>query len=192
MRSKWFLILGICLILASIGFGLFFGIRGYLGEKECREIAAQLEAALPERTPGAGKDYILSDMPVWNLSGVDYVALLEVPAFGVTLPVADQWNADMLHISPCRFSGSAYDCTMVIGGTDSQGQFFFCDQIDQGAFCYLTDMTGRRFAYTVVRVDRGEHADAQWLTSGQYDLTLFCRDAYSMGYIAVRCNSAAG
>ena len=115
--------------------------------------------------------------------------MLEVPAFGLALPVADQWDSKNLHFPPGRFSGSAYDNTLVIGGADSQGQFSFCDKIDNGAVITVTDMTGVRFTYTVFRVDRAKHAESQWLVADDYDLTLFCRDAYSMEYIAVRCIS---
>ena len=189
-QKKTFLfVLGICFILASICLMLFFAIQTYLGTQKSQNIVSRMEALLPDRTPGVPGAYLNSGMPVLEIDGVDYVAMLEVPAFGLTLPVADQWDSKNMHLTPCRFSGSAYDNTLVIGGAESQGQFSFCDKIDNGAVITVTDMTGVRFTYTVFRVDRAKHAEIQWLLSADYDLTLFCRDAYSLDYIAVRCVS---
>ena len=79
---------------------------------------------------------------------------------------------------------------MVIGGADDPRQFGFCDEIDLGVTVTVTDMTGAEFTYTVSRVDRSSSAEASWLTDAQHDLTLFCRDQYSMEYLAVRCRAA--
>ena len=179
------LLLGIGLLLGSLGILVFLGIRIHTGNQNSREVVSQIISLLPERTQGETRPD--SQMPVLALAEADYAALLEIPAFGVTLPVADKWDSRNLYSAPRRFCGSAYDSTLVIGGADSPGQFSFCDKIDSGALVFVTDMTGSRFSYTVARVDRAKHAEAQWLQSSDWDLTLFCRDMYSMEYIAVRC-----
>lgn len=186
-KKALLLVIGIGLILASLCLMLFYGIRMHTGTKRSQEIAAQMTALLPERTQGAPETYPDPSMPVLTLDGTDYVAMLEIPAFGVTLPVADRWDNKNLYCAPSRFSGSAYDQTLVIGGADAPGQFSFCDKINNGAVVTVTDMTGAQFTYTVARVDRAKHAEPQWLMSADYDLTLFCHDVYSMEYIAVRC-----
>lgn len=182
------LILGIFLICASLCILAFFGIRAHLGAKNCQKILSQMELILPERTQGVPGTYPDSAMPALALDGVDYAAILEIPAYGITLPVADKWEPKKLYAAPSRFCGSAYDNTLVIGGADSSQQFSFCDKIDIGAMITVTDMTGVQFSYTVSRVDRAKQADAQWLSADDFDLTLFCRDTYSLEYIAVRCN----
>ena len=118
--------------------------------------------------------------------------MLELPAIGLTLPVADAWDSGDLYAGPRRFFGSAYDRSLVIGGADQEGQFAFCSKVDIGAMLTVTDMTGAQFHYTVTRVDRAEHAETAWLTQPGHDLTLFCRAAYSMEYIAVRCKLTFG
>lgn len=181
------ILLGICLILCSLCLVFFSRFRMYTGFRESQAVLLQIDALLPERTPGLPETYPDSGMPILEIDGADYAALLEIPSFGVTLPVADHWDSQKLARSPARFSGSAYDHTLVIGGADDPHQFAFCDQIEHGALVTLTDMTGAQFSYTVSRIDRAKHAEAQWLTDAEYDLTLFCRDTYSMEYIAVRC-----
>lgn len=184
------LILGAALILISFSLMIALQIRVQIGAGESKEIIAKMEALLPERYAGTPGTYPTSHMPVLALDDVDYVAILQVPAFDTTLPVSNKWNSDQLFDAPSRFCGSAYDNTLVIGGADYSHQFAFCSKIDLGAVVTVTDVTGAEFAYTVARVDRAKSAQSQWLSNGDYDLTLFCRDMYSMEYIAVRCNFA--
>lgn len=181
------LIAGSCLILVSLLLMLGVQLRQHTGARKRQAVLQQMEVAIPETTPGIQGMEPEIQMPVLQIEGTDYVAALEIPAYGITLPVSDRWSEKHLLINPSRFCGSAYDGTLVIGGADTQGQFAFCDQIQQGAQITLTDMTGGEFTYTVSRVDRAKRATSQWLTEGEYDLTLFCRDTYSMTYIAIRC-----
>lgn len=180
-------ILGICLILLSLSIMMFLGIRIHIGNQNSQRIVSQMMDLLPERTQGMPEMYPDDRMPVLSFDSVDYVAMLEIPAFGIALPVADQWDSKNLHSAPCRFWGSVCDNPLIIGGADSTQQFSFCDKIDNGAEITVTDMTGSQFTYTVANVDRAKHAEAQWLRSADWDLTLFCHDIYSMEYIAVRC-----
>lgn len=182
--------LGACLVLISLSLMLVFRFRLHMGARQSRIIASKIDALLPERTAGAYGMYPGSAMPVLEIDHADYVAMVEIPSFGLTLPVADKWDSNRLSLSPARFYGSVYDGSLIIGGIDDSRQFGFCGQIEHGALITVTDMTGAQFAYAVSRVDRAKHAEAQWLSDGDCDLTLFCHDSYSMEYIAVRCVSA--
>lgn len=184
-KTTLLLILGIALIAISLCFVLAGLIRSHIGNRTCQKVVARMEEILPERTPGTPGLYPDTGMPTLEIDGVDYVAMLEIPSAGVELPIANNWDGKKLSRSPARFSGSAYNHTLVIGGADQAKQFSFCGQIDQGALVTVTDMTGAQFTYRVSRIDRGKHAEAQWLSGA--DLTLFCRDTFSMNYIAVRC-----
>ena len=181
--KKWIPLVGICLILLSLALLLTFQLRLQTDTAHNGKILEKMEILLPERIPAG--IHTGEAMPVLEIDGKDYAALLEIPAFGLELPIADRWESGKLS----RFSGSAYDNTLVIGGPDHPKQFGFCDQIDLGVPITLTDMTGGQFFYTVARVDRSKHADAEWLQNPAYDLTLFCRDTVSMDYIAVRCQA---
>ena len=186
-RIPFLLILGTCLILLSLCCVIVVQLQQHIGAKKCQEVVMEMNKLLPDRTPGVSGEYLDSVMPVLEINGADYVALLEIPAQGVVLPVSDQWNSMGLSNSPARFSGSAYDKSLVLGGVDHPRQFGFCDEIEHDAVLNITDMTGAQFSYIVSRIDRSKHAQTQWLQNEEYDLTLFCRSAYSMEYIAVRC-----
>ena len=181
------IITGISLILMSICFVIVFQAVMKNSSAKSQKVAQKLSALLPERTPGLVDDYRDTAMPVVGIDGVDYVALLEIPAFGVKAPVEDAWEGKMLTTAVGRFWGSAYDRSLVIGGPDYPGMFDFCDDIETGTRITVTDMTGTQYTYTVSKIDRAKHAETQWLRSADCDLTLFCHDVYSMEYIAVRC-----
>ena len=187
-RLPILMILGIALIVA--GFALFgiLKLRMHTSAGKSEQIIDQMEQLLPNPTPGIPGDYSNPTMPVLEIDGTDYVAKLEIPAYGLELPVADQWNNRLFYDTPARFHGSVYDNTLVIGGGDYVHQFAFCSQIDLGVEIHVTDMIGTRYTFSVARIERGKRADWEWLTGSEYDLTLYCRDSYSMEYIAVRCN----
>lgn len=191
MRSKKRSILmplGIFLLAAGLCLAAALPVGMHLGAKKCQTVLTEMLERLPERWVGNAEDTLAPGMPALSLDGTDYVALLEVPEFGVTLPVAKTWDPRKLFVTPARFSGSVYDGSLVIGGADLPQQFFFCDQIGHGAAVLVTDMTGGQFSYTVTRIDRARKAESSWLAVSDHALTLFCRDLYTMEYVAVRCD----
>lgn len=185
------LVLGGALILCSLCLVVFFQIRVHTGYRKNQQAVTQIRALLPEKTLGVAGTNPEISMPVLEIGGKDYAAILEIPAYGITLPVADRWDTKALVSVPARFSGSVYDGSLVIGGNDHARQFAFCDKIENGTLVTVTDMTGAQFTYAVSRVDRAKHAKAQWLQEENADLTLFCRDMYTMEYVAARCVSTA-
>ena len=182
------LVLGIILVVISFSVIVGLQIRTHIGANESQKVVTRMNELLSEKTEGVPGTYSNPNMPVLEINGVDYVALIEIPSLNLSLPVADAWNSQKLYNSPARFYGSCYDHSLVIGGADNSHQFSFCDKIDNGTVIIITDMTGTQFSYTVSRVDRSKSAESDWLISRDYDLTLFCRDALSMEYVAVRCN----
>lgn len=184
------LVLGVILILAALSLLLVMQFRAESGLRHSKQVAEALNAMLPERTAGIPQETAEDTMPVLEYDGEDYAALLEIPVYGLTLPVLNQWDSRNLYAAPRRFGGNAAAGTLVIGGADHPGQFAFCSSIEPGMTVTVTDMTGAQFSCRVSRVDRADHAESAWLMQPEFDLTLFCRDRDSMEYIAVRCELA--
>ena len=183
-----FLVLGIVLVVVSFSLIVGLQICTRIGANESEKAVTRMNEILPERTAGVPEISPNPNMPVLDIYGTDYVALIEIPSLSLALPVADGWNGKKLYNSPARFYGSCYDHSLVIGGADNSRQFSFCDKIEDGTVIIVTDMTGAQFSYTVSCVERAKSAESNWLIRGDHDLTLFCRDTYSMEYIAVRCD----
>lgn len=181
------LMLGLCLILCSISLATVLYARNRIGVQHSQAVVSKIEGILPDRSAGVPGEYPNPGMPALEVDGVNYIALLEIPAYDILVPVADAWNSDKLSLSPARFFGSTYDNSLIIGGADHPKQFGFCDEIGHNEQIVVTDMTGAQFTYTVSAVDRANHAQTQWLADPNSDLTLFCHNPFGMEYIAVRC-----
>ena len=180
-------IAGITLIVLSMGLLLWSQWKIDQAQKQNAAVVANMRDMLPDGTPGNPAEYVPGEMPVLQLGGVDYVCMLEIPGLGIALPVQNQWEAEVLRQRPCRFWGSVYDGTCILGGSGQRGQFAFCAQLDLGNILYLTDMQGARFSFRVAHIQRAQDVRFEKLSHAEYPLTLFMRQEYSSEYIIVRC-----
>lgn len=185
--GKVFFAVGFLLILCSFSLLAFSRFRTQRAQKNVAEIVQTLESILPARREGVMDAFQDMDMPALELDGEDFVAVVDIPAFGLTLPVCARWDEGKVTSYPCRFWGTVYDGSLVVGGADQAGQFDCFDRIQDGSTVTVTDMTGGEYVYTVARVDRSKSAQADVLMDDSMDLTLFVRDAYNLNYILVRC-----
>lgn len=189
-RLNWFQKLGFLLILLSGLILLGSELMAGRNRAQTEKLIEQMEAILPENGQGLPEVYSDPAMPVLQLEGEDFCGLLKVPSYGVTLPVGSEWDDGSIAAYPRRFWGSAYDRSLVIGGSDRKGQFDFCARLDIGDKVRVTDMEGTCFSYEVVRIDRKKQLDAETLLENQWDLTLFTQESDSRNYILVGCMPA--
>ena len=185
--SRFFLIAGCLLILGSLGLLATSRIRAEWARTYSAEVVSCIESIIPERTAGDMDAYLSMEMPVLQIDGQDFVGIVEIPSFGLALPIYSSWDAGKVTSFPCRFWGTVYDGSLVVGGADQAGQFDCFDRIQDGSTVTVTDMTGGESVSTVARVDRSKSAQADVLMDYSMDLTLFVRDAYNLNYILVRC-----
>ena len=182
--AKLLIFLGLALLALSLGGLLLLHLGDNRGQKDAEALLQQLDTLLPAGHPGVPDTYRVPNMPTLEADGRDIVAIVEIPAYGLRLPVLASWDAGSALGIPRRFSGSAYDGTLIIGG--SAAQFACFAQIPAGTAVTVTDMTGAVFSYTVTRIGRSTSADAATLSGSK--LTLFARQTYSLEYILLRCH----
>ena len=144
---------------------------------------AQIQQLMPPRKAAVEGQYTDAAMPVCEIDGVDYCALLEVKKLGEMLPVADSWSST--DSASARYKGSAYDGTMIIGGK-SLG---FVTQLDIGDKITVTDILGGEFSYNVEKIDRVKELTEEKLSSEDYQLTVFSYIAKEKKYVVVRCGN---
>ena len=182
---------GLLLVIASLALLLVTRNRAGTAQVEAARIAMQLEQVMPSRVAGTMEDYFGMDMPIYQVGGKEFSGVLEVPAFGARLPIGSSWDKGLVTSYPCRFSGTVYDGTLVIGGSDQTGQLSFLEQIDIGDVVIVTDMTGAEFVYAVERIQRSKTAQADVLMDETAQLTVFARDSYGLDYVIVRCGTGS-
>lgn len=186
-RAKLLILAGIVLIAVSLGGLLFTRVMQQKTQADTAALLERLDGVLPQSSTGLPGTYRVTAMPVLQILEQDIVAVLSIPEYGLRLPVRDQWTGGRAWGIPRRFAGSAYDGTLIIGGSDQPGQFDCFDRIPHDTRLILTDMAGGEFTYRVDRIQRSGSADAHILLDPAADLTLFVRDTMTMEYLILRC-----
>lgn len=189
MKGKMNLLQKIGVLLVAVSCLLAMGteLLASWNRRTAENLAQQIQASLPETTEGNPENYTDKDMPVLQLKREDFCGLLQVPSFGISLPIGNSWRSAAVSRYPSRFWGSAYDNSLIIGGSPEEAQFAFCGRLDLGDEIRVTDMTGARFSYEVAAIDRRSHADMDTLQEKESHLILFVRDDATLDYIIVRC-----
>ena len=135
-------------------------------------------------------DYVLDpsrDMPVREIDGIAYAALLEIPALELELPVLAEWSYDNLRLGPCRYSGSVYQNDMVIAGHNYSTQFGALRTLSLGDRVFVTDMDGNRFVFEVAEFHTLAPEQVEEMTGSEWDLTLFTCTVGGATRLAVCC-----
>ena len=194
-NKKFTLILicvGIALIMVAVGLVLFSHFGGKMAQTNAKEIVSKMYSLMPNVKNGAPDNRSNVTMPMLEIDGEDFVGIIEVPNFSKTLPIYSKWNASKVTKYPCRYMGSMYDGSLIIGGCDNDGQFDFVKEISNGDTVLVTDTTGLRFKYTVTDINRTKDVSTENLTSQEADLILFARNTYSLDYTVIYCSLVTG
>ena len=155
-------------------------------QRQAADYAQTLAQLIPEAQSFLPEERANNTMPVLALEGQDFIGLLELPQYGSVLPVCGQWGRPDRY--PCRFSGSLYDRTLVIGATSQRGQYNFYREISVGDRIWFTDVTGNRCAFTVRDLRYADHADQAALSGREADLVIFIKNVYALEYIILFCS----
>ena len=181
------LILGILLTVSAVVGVVIWQVGIHRAAADCEKTLEQIRALTPQSRPGVADDRVNTAMPMLEIDGENYVGIIEVPKFGTALPIAAQWNANRIGRHPCRYTGSIYDGSLIIGGSDNAGQFDFMKLISGGDAVYVTDVTGGRYAYVVTEIHKTDRVSASELSTQTADLVFYARNTYSLDYTIVQC-----
>ena len=127
-------------------------------------------------------------MAAMEVDGMDFVGIVDIPAYGRELPVYGHWEAGKVSSFPCRYTGSIYDGSLIIGGSDNAGQFDFMKLITVSDPVHITDMTGARYSYTVTDIRITRDVSTGSLRGQNADLVLFARNTATLDYTLVLCH----
>jgi sortase A len=180
------LLSGTVMLAAALVTLLFWQWNIHAAAKAAGEYARTLRTLIPEPQGAVPEQRQDNAMAVLSLNGTDFVGILEMPAFGSSLPVGADWGNTSRH--PCRFSGSVYDGSIRIGATSQPGQYDFFREISVGDSLYFTDMTGNRYGYVVTDIRYTTHADMEGTPGRDADLLLFIRNVYAFEHILIYCS----
>lgn len=128
------------------------------------------------------------EMPVVIADGDEYIGVLEIPTLNLKLPVQSEWSYQNLRISPCRYTGSAYNGTLVIAAHNYPSHFGNIGDLHINDLVRLTDAEGTRIDYRVIALDILSPTDIEDMTEcPACDLTLFTCTLGGSSRVTVRC-----
>lgn len=120
---------------------------------------------------------------------IGYYGIVEIPALNLKLPVNDEWSSANSQISPCRYTGSAYDKDLIIAAHNYSNHFGNIGSLSNGDSVYFTDATGYKYCYEVDKIEILDGTDVAKMQNKKYDLTLFTCTYSGAQRVTVRCLS---
>ena len=193
--------LGALLVLTALGVTCFNLWREEQAGIHADQAMEQLLEQMPRETIPATPDMPAQDpevpfvpqestyrtMPEVVIDGVPYIGYLNIPALKLELPVIGESSEENLEIAPCRFYGTVYQKNFVIGGHRYRRHFRKLSTLGYGERLSFTDMDGNIYIYEVVECEVVEPYEAEYLCSGDWDLSLFTCTPGGMTRVVLRC-----
>ena len=180
--------MGLLLITAALlltGYNLLEDERA---AQSVEQIIAQMEERHPAEPETGGS--VGGDTAEEIIDGHSYIGVLEIPAYGLTLPVMSQWSYPGLKIAPCRYMGSAYTDDLIIAAHNYTRHFGNLKNLEPGDRIIFTDVDGNVFSYEVILRETLMPTAIEEMESGDWDLTLFTCTIGGAYRVTVRCQRA--
>lgn len=177
--------IGIAFICIAAAYGIYVMVSANNAVADNEKILELAEGILPPVKEAFPEEQGNNTMPTVELNGVNVAGIIELPEYGVKLPLRSSWDSSAVKGIPCRYDGSVYDRSLMIGATDTAGQFDFVEDVALEDRLYLTDMTGDRYGYTVTGIKHSGGFDAEKWQAEEFDLAVFVRLGFSGEYTVI-------
>ncbi len=172
------LIIGLVLIL-SLLFLLIFSLQKFnQSDENLPQIAEKIEKLIPKKSEVGISSSFDCEMPSIEIDGCDFIGLIEVPSYGIKLPIYSEFEEYM----PKVYSRNN-DSSLVIEGRYSKNQFSFADKIEVGEQIIFTDLYGNVFRYKVKRITHSDNINSEKFQSDNQALTIFVK--HNSSYIII-------
>jgi sortase A len=184
------MVAGGLLVLSALSLFLYNDAEDRRASASATRIADALESRIEARADADAAGPSADPAGTISIDGERYIGLLRIPALELALPVMREWSYDKLKISPCRYSGSTEDDTMVIAAHNYRRHFGSIRRLPRGSELLFTDADGHTRRYLVADVETLEATDIEGMTASGYALTLFTCTYGGAARLAVRCAPA--
>lgn len=125
-------------------------------------------------------------MPSIRVDGIEYIGELRIPDLDMDLPIRASVDYTKLKESPCRYSGSYIDDSLVICAHDYSKKFSRLSSLQDGSELFFTNVNGEVYRYVIRSHRRVNDEDIGKLTDGAaFDVALVtCNMGGQAGYAA--------
>ncbi|WP_050698313.1 sortase [Anaeromassilibacillus senegalensis] len=187
-RSAVLMIAGVLLIVGALGLAMSNLYEEQRGEAYARQISNVLEERVI--APVAVTETSQADVKTMQtvcLEGQEYIGVIEIPSLSLELPIQKECSDAQLKASPCRYSGSFLNDSMILAGHNYKKHFGSLSALQRGDEVVFTDVTGQIYYYAVMEITSLDAYDTEEMQSGDWDLTLFTCNFDGQKRITVRC-----
>lgn len=184
--SKYLIILGILCILLSIT----LYIRNKYQELDTGKKSKEILDIIETKINVSDKEEIKSNTEdlVLNISGYDYIGVINIPSLNIKLPIMRETDYDRLAISPCKYYGNITTNDLVLCAHDYVNQFGKISNLKEDDIVIITDVLGNNYVYKVVLTEELNPTDITNMIDSPFDLTLYTCSYGALKRITVRCN----
>jgi len=177
--------IGAAFILLAAAYGIYVMVSANNAVADNEKIIKLAEESMPPIREAFPEERGNNTMPAAELNGVNVAGIIELPDYGAKLPLRSSWDANAVKGIPCRYDGSVYNRTLMIGAVDGAGQFDFAAEMSVEDKLFLTDMSGGRYSYTVESIKHSTSFDADKWQAEEYDLTVFVKNSFTGEYTVI-------
>ncbi len=182
------MIAGALLIVGALGLSMSNLYEEQHGEAYAEQISNILEERIIAPVAVAETSQTsVKTMQAVCLEGQEYIGVIELPSLSLELPVQKECSDAQLKASPCRYSGSFLDDSMILAGHNYKKHFGSLSALQTGDEVVFTDVTGQVYHYAVTEITSLDAYNTEEMQSGDWDLTLFTCNFNGQKRITVRC-----
>jgi sortase A len=192
-------ILGCCCFIAAAAFGMYNSRLDRQAGAAAAELSERLSplmasAAAVELLPDADLSVEAAnareaeEMETLLVDGYSICAGVSIPKIGIDLPVINDWSAENLKISVCRYYGLPR-AKLVLMAHNYARHFGKIGSLRAGDVVQITDIRGRVFDHEVTMTETipGQQFEQLMDGGGEWDLTLFTCTYGGANRVVVRC-----
>lgn len=183
--SKYLILLGVFSILLSLSLYIKDKYQELDTGKKSKEVLNKIVNKI-----NINKEEVLTnkDDIVVNISGYDYIGVINIPTLNIQLPIMSETDYERLSISPCKYYGNINTNNLVICAHAYANQFGKISSLKEDDIVIITDVSGNNHIYKTVLIEELTPKDVTAMIESSFDLTLYtCTDG-SLNRIAVRLN----
>lgn len=184
------MLLGALLLAAALGLFCWNRRQESAADAAAAAAVAQLELQLPQHPAAPLYTAQPAPMATARVDGVDYIGILALPALGLELPIAADWDYATLKKAPCRYTGTVEEENLVLCAHNYSRHFGRLTQLRAGDAVTFTDLDGIVTAYTVASVEVLQPQAVEDMVSSGWALTLFTCTYGGRTRYTVRCDRA--
>jgi len=128
-----------------------------------------------------------SKMSELEIDGENYIGILSIPVLSLDLLVNAEWSYPLLKLTPCRYSGSVDENSLVIAAHNYNSHFGKLKNLNVDDLVTFTDAFGVEHSYKVVELETVKPTSVDEVIDSSFDLTFFTCNYNGDARVVVRC-----